>query len=386
MINLIQEVKFLVNVDFGLFDSLIPSTISYMQKLQSNFTLTDLQNFMYGITLLRFFLYSFLYDVKTGFSISCISFLAAKLWYSHAIYVLKGYRSTIRHHSLTKSLWISYMAQEKQTASLQDYAPSKMMDTFLKQLLGNDIVSEKNDLLKNSAKSYRIDPISMIFSILPKGIRTYSDRIYYTFWNSIGPAIFRIIRANSFVSKMVFSYLFIVRIYKKRCPYLIRWHWTCVLLFTILIQLFRPIPLRLEEFAQLVLLPQQRFSDYYLANSIIGGLVLSHLSFVLLALFHALLGQYFYIPFLTENVELHIGKRPEDSIYSGGYAAWQDYDLFLNIQRNSKFKRKNFFPKIWWGWFGRGDQPIISKKRKRKRRKIFKKLNKFLKILFSKFT
>jgi hypothetical protein len=35
-------------------------------------------------------------------------------------------------------------------------------------------------------------------------------------------------------------------------------------------------------------------------------------------------GQYFYFPFFVENTELHIGPRPRDSIYSGGYTAWQD--------------------------------------------------------------
>lgn len=374
MINSIGELKFLGTVESGFFDSLISSTILYMQKLQSNFTIDDLQSFMYVITVLRFLLYSFFYDIKTGFSISCISFLAAKIWYSHIVYVLKLYASTVRYHPIPKNLWLSYMAQQNRNAAFRSYKPSQIIATFLKQLFGN------ND------NSYRIDPISMIFSSLPNSMKQYSDRIYYTFWNSIGPTIFRIVRDNAFVSKMVFGYLLIVRLFKKRCPYLVRWHWTCVLLSTILVQVFVPIPFRLEEFAQLILLPQERFVDYFLANSIIGSLVLSHLVFLFLALFHALLGQYFYIPFITENVEIHIGKRPKNSIYSGGYTAWQDYDIFLNIHLDPKFKKKSFFPRIWWGWFGRGDQPTISKKRKKKRRKLFKGLRKFFKNLFSKFT
>ena len=61
-------------------------------------------------------------------------------------------------------------------------------------------------------------------------------------------------------------------------------------------------------------------------------------------MFHALIGQYFYIPFFTENIELHIGPRNKNSIYSGGYTAWQDEDE----------KPRGIIPKFWYGWFGRG--------------------------------
>jgi len=60
---------------------------------------------------------------------------------------------------------------------------------------------------------------------------------------------------------------------------------------------------------------------------------------------HALCGQYFYIPFFTENVELHIGERNKLDKYSGGYTAWQD----KKESTNGKFR-----PKLWYGWFGRG--------------------------------
>jgi hypothetical protein len=46
--------------------------------------------------------------------------------------------------------------------------------------------------------------------------------------------------------------------------------------------------------------------------------------FIIFGLFHAIWGQYFYVPFFVENTELHIGPRPKNSIYSGGQTAWQD--------------------------------------------------------------
>ena len=45
---------------------------------------------------------------------------------------------------------------------------------------------------------------------------------------------------------------------------------------------------------------------------------------------HAIFSQYFYVPFIVQNsVELHVGKRPTKSIYSGGYTAWQDEFFFM---------------------------------------------------------
>ena len=82
-------------------------------------------------------------------------------------------------------------------------------------------------------------------------------------------------------------------------------------------------------------------------NGIIAFVVLAHIGFIIFALFHAIWGQYFYVPFFVENTELHIGPRPKNSIYSGGQTAWQDSDN-KNVNR--------FFPKLWFGWFGRGSK------------------------------
>jgi hypothetical protein len=70
---------------------------------------------------------------------------------------------------------------------------------------------------------------------------------------------------------------------------------------------------------------------------------------------------------LTENTELHIGPRSKDSIYSGGYTAWQDAD------EKSKYR---IFPKLWYGWFGRGTQNDWE---------IITRIQKFIKKLLKKF-
>ncbi len=79
---------------------------------------------------------------------------------------------------------------------------------------------------------------------------------------------------------------------------------------------------------------------------------------------HALCGQYFYFPFLTENTELHVGLRPKDSIYSGGHTIWQNKRAYIiSRQASSKLKKYRFstirevyskLPRLWYGWLGRG--------------------------------
>ena len=80
-------------------------------------------------------------------------------------------------------------------------------------------------------------------------------------------------------------------------------------------------------------------------NIVIATIVVSHIGLIIFGMFHAIWGQYFYFPFFVENTELHIGPRPKNSIYSGGNTPWQD-EKEKNINR--------VFPKLWYGWFGRG--------------------------------
>ena len=103
-------------------------------------------------------------------------------------------------------------------------------------------------------------------------------------------------------------------------------------------------------------------------NIIINCIVLTHTSFVIFGLLHALWGQYFFMPMVTENIELHIGRRRPYSVYSGGHTAWQEPH-----ERENKFNRR--FPKIWYGWLGRGtdDKSQILNRLKRWLRKLIRK-------------
>ena len=134
-------------------------------------------------------------------------------------------------------------------------------------------------------------------------------------------------------------------------------------------------------FQSFVLIPQtESYTNYVdsnlilqinILNGVIACVVLTHIGIILFGLFHAIWGQYFYFPFFVENTELHIGPRPKNSIYSGGNTAWQDSEE-KNVNR--------LFPKLWFGWFGRG-----SKNQFQFGRNLIKLMKKFLKKLKKQF-
>jgi hypothetical protein len=146
-------------------------------------------------------------------------------------------------------------------------------------------------------------------------------------------------------------------------------------------QIFISFIYRVYYFQTFVLIPQlnsySNSIDPSLAlqvkflNVVIACIVLSHIGFIVFGLFHAIWGQYFYLPFFVENTELHIGPRPRNSIYSGGNTAWQDPE-----EKEKNLNR--LLPKLWYGWFGRGNQNSwqIMSKFKRFINKIFKKFRK----------
>jgi hypothetical protein len=228
---------------------------------------------------------------------------------------------------------------------------------------------------------YYIDPISMAISNLQEPLKSNISPIYYNVYNKIIPKIFDI--CSKFWNQLsgVAAYAVITRIGKRYCPYLVRWHWTFLLIIGLIEQIFIYFIYRVYYFQTFVLIPQTKAYVNYvdpslilqinILNGVITCVVLTHIGFIIFGLFHAIWGQYFYVPFFVENTELHIGPRPKNSIYSGGQTAWQD----------PKEKEKNLnrlFPKLWYGWFGRGTNNNfrIGDSFIRLIKKILKKLNK----------
>jgi Uncharacterised protein family len=354
-------------------------------KIQDGLTLADIENFLFFILFIRFVILATRYNLKTSFYITCIGLFAGYLWYRHLIDLISMYRSVllklpflhklgmdaVQLRSLNRQMALTEL---KLGENVHWYNPGQVIYyAFTKGITNID---------SETGLRYYIDPISMFISNFQDSNKLNISSFYYKIYNNVIPKIYDI--CSKFWNQLsgVAAYAVITRIGKRYCPYLVRWHWTFLLIIGMVEQIFIYFIYRVYYFQTFVLIPQTQiipeteFSQGYtdpslmlqitLLNGIIASVVLAHIGLILFGLFHAIWGQYFYLPFFVENTELHIGPRPKNSIYSGGYTSWQD--------RQEKEKNLNrIIPKLWYGWFGRGtsNQFQLIKFFKRMWKKIF---------------
>jgi len=328
------------------------------QEVQDGLTLADIENILFFILFIRFVILAIRYNLKTSFYITCIGLFAGYLWYRHLIDLIAMYRSILIKLPYLHKLGIDAI----QLRSMN----RQMVLTDLKlgdnvhwydpgQLIYYAFTNGVVNVDPETGLRYYMDPISMIISNLKESDRSNILPIYYKIYNKIVPQALEAI--SKFWSQLsgIAAYAVITRIGKRYCPYLVRWHWTFLLIIAFLEQIIVYFVYRISYFQSAILIPQTQFANNYIdqnvvlqvnaLNGLIAFMISLHLGLIFLGLFHAIWGQYFYFPFLVENTELHIGPRPKNSIYSGGNTSWQD-EKEKNIQR--------VFPKFWYGWFGNG--------------------------------
>lgn len=331
-----------------------------IQRVQDGLTLADIENVIFFLLFLRFIIIAFRYNLKTSFYITCICLCAGYLWYRHLIDTVLMYRQMVVKVPYFQKLGASVVefeadsqafltTESKLNSNIHWYNPGKLLYySFVKGIITSDSLT---------GKKYYIDPISMFISNLSDSNKLNIMPIYYKMYNTIIPRVFETI--SEFWSQLsgIVAYATITRIGKRYCPYLIRWHWTFLLIIGFAEQILIYFLYRVTYFQDVII--QGRLATTTTENgfdpslllqfNILTGLLIFcitvHLGSILFGLFHAVCGQYFYFPFLVENTELHIGPRPKNSIYSGGQTAWQDEK---NQNNNGRF------PKIWYGWFGNG--------------------------------
>ena len=327
-------------------------------KVQDGLTLADIENILFFVLFIRFVILAIRYNLKTSFYITCIGLFAGYLWYRHLIDLISMYRSILiklpyLHKLGIDAVQLRAMSRQivltdlKLGENVHWYNPGQLIYyAFTRGIIHID---------PETGARYYIDPISMIISNLKESDKVNVLPIYYKIYNKIIPQIFE--SCSKFWTQLsgIAAYAVITRIGKRYCPYLVRWHWTFLLIIGFIEQILVYFVYRISYFQGAVLIPQTQVSTNYidqnlilqvtLLNGLIAFIVSMHLGLIFFGLFHAIWGQYFYFPFLVENTELHIGPRPKTSIYSGGNTAWQD-EKDKNVQR--------FLPKLWYGWFGSG--------------------------------
>jgi hypothetical protein len=328
-------------------------------KVQDGLTLADIENILFFILFIRFIILAIRYNLKTSFYITCIGLFAGYLWYRHLIDLISMYRSILIKLPYLHKLGIDAVqlrAMSRQIV-LTDLKLGDNVHWYNPgQLIYYAFTRGITNLDPETGARYYIDPVSMIISNLKDSDKANILPIYYKIYNKIIPQIFE--SCSKFWTQLsgIAAYAVITRIGKRYCPYLVRWHWTFLLIIGFMEQILVYFVYRISYFQGAVLIPQTQVSTNYIdqnlllqvtvLNGLIAFIVSLHLGLIFFGLFHAIWGQYFYFPFLVENTELHIGPRPKTSIYSGGNTAWQD-EKDKNVQR--------FFPKFWYGWFGSGN-------------------------------
>lgn len=330
------------------------------EKVQDGLTLADIENVLFFILFLRFIILAFRYNLKTSLYITCIGLFAGYLWYRHLIDLISMYRSVLLKLPFLNKLGMDavqlrslhrqmVLTDLKFGENAHWYNPGQILYyAFTKGIVNID---------PETGLRYYIDPVSMFISNLHEPVKSTVLPIYYNIYNKIIPKIYEI--CSKFWTQLsgVAAYAVITRIGKRYCPYLIRWHWTFLLIIGLIEQIFIYFIYRVYYFQSFVLIPQtQSYANYTdsslilqinILNGVITCIVLTHIGFIIFGLFHAIWGQYFYVPFFVENTELHIGSRPKNSLYSGGYTSWQD-------PKEKEKSLNRLFPKLWYGWFGRG--------------------------------
>jgi len=295
---------------------------------------------MIAFTIFRFIFYSFKYNVVTSFKLCGISSISCMLWVLHFNDVLYRYHDLLDYHPLlTRALREDIQARDAT-------AMARLKQDWNDLLNPEDICSFKfltpiRQNLPNNLRS-KVEPIILFIQL---NLKDYLRNFYKTYIKTRMPTII---------------YIAIVRIGKRYCPYHVRWHFS----YVYLLNMMEPPLFRMAERArkhEFYLLARSRYDEAEILRSYLAVLPLVHLTFTLLAMLHSVFGQYFYIPLLTQTVELQVGKRPTNSFYSGGYTSWQDDFEFNNIQWGQLMR-------LWWGWLGRGTKEQIEKRRRRKKK------------------
>lgn len=361
-----------------------------LQKVQDGLTLTDIEGILFFILFIRFLILAIRYNLKTSFFITCIGLVAAYLWYRHLTDLMAIYKGILLDTPFFNKLGVDALelSFEAYNSAVVDYQLGENVHWYNPgKLIYYAFTKGITHIDPETGLRHYIDPISMIVANLNESQQAKILPLYYTIYNNLIPKIYT--SCTDYWSQMsgLVTYAVVTRIGKRYCPYLIRWHWT----FILILELFESIPYfliyRIWYYQEYILEPNLEYLkghtdysvlfEYRMLDFVTIAVALAHMSLIFFGMFHAVWGQYFYIPFIVENIELHVGPRPKNSIYSGGNTAWQD----------EKDKARNrLFPKFWYGWFGRGTQKSwpITISVKKLVRKNFKKLKKRLKKLFRK--
>ena len=307
------------------------------------FTYTELQYALASICVLRFVIYSIIYNPITSFKLSAIGALSCLVWIACLNDLIRGYRiSLLQYNKFFARILVEHKLYVK---SYKSAIEGQIMQRNLNFMVGE----------------YDYGWLKPLFDIMPDKIRHITDPMYKWIGTQLNSTIltFRAKYLQNFLP--IIQYTMIVRVGKKYCPYHLRWHYTFGQLYQLTVRYFFACVQR-ANLIVIILINKGHIKQAAEWLYTLNVIQLAHLIFLILAALHAVCGQYFYVPLMTQCVELHVGKRPLNSIYSGGYTAWQDDYTFYNITYRQVMT-------LWWGWLGRGSKKHRERHKRGRRRK-----------------
>ena len=334
---------------FGDIPEYVPDTAKEIvlaklnQIVTTGFTIEEFQKAMILICLIRFVVYSIKYNPITSFKICAIGLFSCVLWGIALNDCVGIYFPVLKFNPLLRNILYE---EERFRGAAEIRAYHKVSSDMLNRLAG---------------QGNHFEWLRPIFNLVPEQFQQYTNPAYTYITEDLLGVLKQFYKSNLRQMMPFIIYIAYVRVGKKYCPYHIRWHFTFVTLYNTFVTYIFSCVNRAKTMLY-YLIVHARYEEAQTFQLYLGAFVFAHISFVMFAMLHAIFSQYFYVPFITYNVELHIGKRPINSIYSGGYTAWQDDYLFYDI----KFRETM---RLWWGWLGRGTRKQRRNRRNKKKKK-----------------
>ena len=306
------------------------------KNLQFGLTTTEIEKVLVIISFIRFCFYTIRYDAKSALIISLTAFICAILYEKMLVDVIKiCYFRFYLNPSLFRTAFEQYLQMQNNEQKFRRYSLEsfKWFDIYpgwlIRFILRSPILSE---------------------------IQSYID-------DSLMPVIFKFVRLYRKPMQSLLFYTLVLRLGKKYVPYPLQWHGMMYTMYTQGMANF--IFTRYAnsmKFLRDVLIPQARIGEIELLEIIQATFLIAFIYGIMLAMLHALFSQYYYFPFIAQNIDAHIGKRPKDSILSGGYTSWQD-EQKLFIPSKADYK-------VWFGFLGKGKSDSRLKIKRRPQIKI----------------
>jgi hypothetical protein len=278
------------------------------ENIQSGLNLADIENLLFFILFVRFIILAIRYNLKTSFYITCIGLAAGFLWYKHLINIIVNYR-----HLLTDLPFLSRLGTDAVQISIKQYKgiinESKLGENTNwynpGQLIYYAILKAIINVDLETGQKYYIDPLSMVISKFENGTNSPIISLYYKVYNTIIPKVFNI--CKNFWNQLsgIVAYAVITRIGKRYCPYLIRWHWTLLLMVTFVEGIILSLVDRANGFKLFlntnpdINLTLSLQAQTQLLNGIITFVVLTHVGFFNFCFISCDLGSIFLYPIFS---------------------------------------------------------------------------------------